>query len=156
MAFLQLERERRINEWLRKKYALPAPIAVLAAVFLAEYSLDGNVLLKIVSLAELQDQGVSHNPNIKKRVMITAGELGKLTNFSQAVFPIGEVAPVHQHENMGEVFFVQSGEGEIRIEGKSFKLLPGVCALVEAREEHEVENTGDEELVITYFGLSID
>ena len=112
--------------------------------------------MKIVSLTELQDQQVSHNPSIKKRVMIAPGELGGLTNFSQAVFPIGEIAPVHQHENMGEVFFVQSGEGEIRRDGKSFKLLPGVCALVEAHEEHELKNTGNEELVITYFGISID
>jgi len=112
--------------------------------------------MKILSLTELRDQQISHNPNIKKRVMIAAGELGALTNFSQAVFPIGEIAPVHQHENMGEVFFVQSGEGEIRIDGESFKLLPGVCALVEAHEEHKLENTGDEELVITYFGISID
>jgi mannose-6-phosphate isomerase-like protein (cupin superfamily) len=102
--------------------------------------------MKIVSLTELQDQQVPHNPNIKKRVMITRGELGKLTNFSQAIFPVGEVAEVHRHENMGEVFFVQSGEGEIRIDDASFKLLPGVCALVEPHEE----------LVITYFGITID
>lgn len=57
---------------------------------------------------------------------------------------------------MGEVFFVQSGEGEIRIDGKIFMLLPGVCALLEAQEKHEVKNTGDEELVITYFGIRID
>jgi hypothetical protein len=39
--------------------------------------------MKIVSLTELQDQQVSHNPNIRKRVMITPGELGKLTNFPE-------------------------------------------------------------------------
>jgi mannose-6-phosphate isomerase-like protein (cupin superfamily) len=112
--------------------------------------------MKIVSLAELQDQQLSHNPKIKKRVMISLGELGKLTNFSRAVFPVGEIADAHRHETMGEVFFVQSGEGEIRIDGESFKLLPGVCALVEPHEEHELRNTGDEELVITYFGIGID
>jgi len=112
--------------------------------------------MKIVSLTELPDQQVSHNPNITKRVMITPGELGKLVNFSRAVFPAGETAEVHRHDDMGEVFFVQSGEGEIRIDGKIFKLLPGVCALVEAQEEHEVKNTGSEELVITYFGIRID
>ena len=112
--------------------------------------------MKIVSLTELQDQRVSHNPNIKKRVMITRGELGKLTTFSQAIFPVDEVAQVHRHESMGEVFFVQSGEGEIRIDDASYKLLPGVCALIEPHEEHEVKNTGDEELVITYFGITID
>ena len=112
--------------------------------------------MKIVSLTQLEDQRVSHNPKITKRVMISAGELGRLTNFSQAVFPTGETAQVHRHEHMAEVFLVQSGEGEIRIEGKCFKLLPGVCALVEPGEEHELSNTGGGDLVITYFGLTID
>jgi len=68
--------------------------------------------MKIVSLAELQDQQVSHNPSIKKRIMIAPGELGELTNFSQAVFPIGEIAPLHQHENMDEVFLSNPAKGE--------------------------------------------
>jgi hypothetical protein len=38
--------------------------------------------MKIVSLTGLPDQQVSHNPNIKRRVMITPGELGNLVNFS--------------------------------------------------------------------------
>lgn len=88
--------------------------------------------------------------------MIAPGELASLTNFSQAVFPVGETAPAHRHESLGEVFYVQSGRGEIRIEGKRFNLLPGVCALVEPGEEHELSNTGDEELVISYFGIAID
>jgi len=112
--------------------------------------------MKIVSLTELPDQKVSHNPRISKRVMIAPGELGKLTNFSRAVFPAGEIAPAHRHADMGEVFFVLSGSGEMRIDGETFQLRPGVCVLVEPLEAHEIENTGDEELVITYFGVSID
>jgi len=48
----------------------------------------------------------------KKRIMLAPGELGELTNFSQAVFPIGEIAPLHQHENLGEVFFSNPAKGK--------------------------------------------
>lgn len=68
--------------------------------------------MKIVSLTELQDQQVSHNPSIKKRVMIAPGELGGLTNFSQAVFPIGEIAPVHQQKIWGKPFLSNLAKGK--------------------------------------------
>ena len=112
--------------------------------------------MKFVSLADLQEQQVTHNPMIRKRVMIPPAELGRLVYFSQAVFPSGEVARAHRHATMDEVFFVQSGKGEMIVEDRRINWLPGVCIMVEAGEEHEVCNTGKEELVITYFGISTD
>jgi mannose-6-phosphate isomerase-like protein (cupin superfamily) len=109
--------------------------------------------MKIVSLKQLPQQAVSHNTAIKKRVMVARGELGAVTNFSQAVFPAGEVATAHAHDDMGEVFFVLAGSGEMDVDGETFPLAPGVCVLVEAGEQHEIRNTGNGELVINYFGI---
>ncbi|TNF98703.1 MAG: cupin domain-containing protein [Gammaproteobacteria bacterium] len=109
--------------------------------------------MKITSLDKIRELAVSHNPKIKKKVMIPPGEAGELVYFSQAYFPAGEVVPAHTHEDMGEMFLVQSGKGEILINDQSFQFIPGVCVLVEPGESHEIRNTGDEMLVVTYMGI---
>jgi mannose-6-phosphate isomerase-like protein (cupin superfamily) len=111
--------------------------------------------MKIISLPELPEEPVSHNPAIRKRVMLRAGELPHLTNFSQSRFSPGRIAPAHRHEDMCEVFLVQSGTGVIRIDGIAHPLRPGTCVAVDLGEDHEIENTGSEDLVLTYFGLKV-
>lgn len=57
--------------------------------------------------------------------------------------------------HMGEVFFVESGEGAIWIDDIVYPLLPGTCVAVEPGERHEIQNTGSGELVLTYFGICL-
>lgn len=109
--------------------------------------------MKVTSLHAVPEEPVSHNPEIKKRVMLQRGDLPPLTNFSQARFAAGQVASGHAHTDMAEVFFVELGQGQIMIDGQAHPLKPGVCVLVEPGEHHEVVNTGAEELVLTYFGV---
>ncbi|HEY9880558.1 MAG TPA: cupin domain-containing protein [Leptolyngbyaceae cyanobacterium] len=109
--------------------------------------------MKLTSLSTVSEEAVSHNPEIKKRVMLRKGDLPHLTNFSQARFAPGQVAIAHAHEDMCEVFFVESGEGTIYVDGSPYPLMPGTCVAVEVGETHEVVNSGREELVLTYFGL---
>lgn len=111
--------------------------------------------MKRVSLHSLPEETVSHNPAIKKKVMLRLGELPHLTNFSQARFAPGQIASAHAHVDMCEVFFVEAGLGTISIDGQDHVLSPGVCVAVEPGETHEVCNTGSEELVLTYFGLRV-
>lgn len=111
--------------------------------------------MKIISLNQLPIQTVSHNREIKKKTMLKLGDLPHLTNFSQARFAPGQVAFVHAHQDMCEVFFIESGLGIIRINGIEYRLEPGVCVTVEPQEEHEVINSGTQELVITYFGIQV-
>jgi quercetin dioxygenase-like cupin family protein len=63
------------------------------------------------SLKNLPEESVSHNPEIKKKVMLRFGDLPHLTNFSQARFAPGQTAPAHAHQDMCEVFFVEAGSG---------------------------------------------
>jgi len=112
--------------------------------------------MKRTALDSLPEESVSHNPAIKKKVMLRLGDLPHLTNFSQARFAPGQVAAAHAHSNMCEVFFVESGSGCISINGQDYPLLPGVCIAVDAQEMHEVKNTGADELVLTYFGLRVE
>lgn len=109
--------------------------------------------MKRVNLNKLADQGVSHNAAIRKKVMLQPGEIPHLTNFSQATFAPGQVAPSHAHEGMHEIFFVSAGTGTMQVNGDVQALLPGVCIWVEPGDMHEVANTGTEPLVLTYFGI---
>ncbi len=111
--------------------------------------------MKYVDLQQLPQEPVSHNPEIQKQVMLRAGDLPHLTNFSQARFSPGQVAIAHRHLDMAEVFFVEAGQGEIRVEQTVYSLSPGVCVAVEPGEEHEVTNTSGEFLVLTYLGLRV-
>lgn len=105
-------------------------------------------------LIELPDEEVSHNARIKKRVMLKTGDLPHLIGFSQARFPAGEMANRHKHDDMYEVFYVEQGVGRIRVDDQEIALEPGVCVSVEPGENHEIENTGNEELVVNYFGFT--
>lgn len=85
--------------------------------------------------------------------MLRSGDIPHLTNFAQACFPPGHIAPAHQHSDMYEVFFVEAGHGEIAIDDTVYPLTAGVCITVEPGESHEVRNTGERDLVVTYFGI---
>jgi hypothetical protein len=64
--------------------------------------------MKLTALSHLPNEQVSHNPAIQKKVMLRSGDLPHLTNFSQARFAPGQVAAAHAHQDMCEVFFVES------------------------------------------------
>ncbi len=110
--------------------------------------------MKFSSLSQLPIQVSNHNQAIQKKVMLTPGNIPHLTNFSQAVFTPGQKVIPHYHETMYEVFFVESGSGIILIEDVEYPLHPGNCITVEPKEKHELINTGNTNLVLTYFGIA--
>jgi mannose-6-phosphate isomerase-like protein (cupin superfamily) len=111
--------------------------------------------MKIIGLDQVPEESVSHNRAIKKRVLLRSHDLPHLTNFSQARFAPGDVAPGHSHGDMAEVFFVESGQGTILLDGQPYALNPGTCIAVEPNEHHEIANTGQQDLIVTYFGLRV-
>jgi mannose-6-phosphate isomerase-like protein (cupin superfamily) len=109
--------------------------------------------MKLVRLAEVPDEPVSHNAAIRKRVMLASGDVPNVTQFAQSVFRPGQVAAVHVHRDMAEVFLVTTGEGAIEIDGAAHRLTPGTCVAVHPGERHEIRNDGSVDLVLTYFGV---
>lgn len=87
--------------------------------------------------------------------MLRLGDLPHLTNFSQARLAPGQISSAHAHADMCEVFFVESGVGAIAVNGTVYPLAAGTCVAVEAQEIHEIINTGETDLVLTYFGLRV-
>lgn len=111
--------------------------------------------MKIVSLDQLAEEAVSHNPLIRKKVFLRRGDIPHLTGFSRAVFPPGEAAGAHAHPDMCEVFLVESGTGLLRGAGGEVSLAAADCIAVSPGEEHELVNTGDKDLVLVYFGIEV-
>ena len=97
---------------------------------------------------------VSHNPKIAKKVFLPFGMLPPVTNFAEAVFPPGEKAGAHSHPDMTEIFLTRTGDGLITVDGHEIKLAAGTCVVAEPGETHEIVNTGQDNLIITYFGIS--
>ncbi len=109
--------------------------------------------MKITNLDRIANTEVSHNRAISKKVMLATGDLPHLTNFSQAVFAPGQMAQKHSHQDMCEVFFVETGQGTIRIDNCDYPLVKGTCVAVDVGESHEIVNNGDRDLILTYFGI---
>ncbi|MBE9114408.1 cupin domain-containing protein [Lusitaniella coriacea LEGE 07157] len=110
--------------------------------------------MKLIQLQDLTPESVSHNREIKKRVLLRSGDLPHLTNFSQAYLSPGQATTPHAHSDMGEVFFVEAGEGTIEIDDRAYPLSPGSCIAVQPGETHKIENIGATDLVLTYFGIA--
>lgn len=109
--------------------------------------------MKITSLQDLPELPVSHNPSISKQRLVGAGEISRVTGFSRAIFPPGEIAFGHSHKDMTEVFYIESGAAEIEIDGRVFALPEGSCVTVEPGEIHELRNMSDARCVVLYFGI---
>ena len=77
-----------------------------------------------------------------------------LTSFvARATLSAGQTARAHEHRDMFEVFFAESGVGVMKIGGAEHQLARGVCIVVEPGELHEITNTGVADLVLNYFGI---
>lgn len=109
--------------------------------------------MKLIKIGNVPETGSSHNPLIRKREIIAGGQVGPITNYARAVFPPGEKAGSHLHNDMAEVFTVESGCGEIRIDDVAYVFAAGTTVVVEPGEVHEIVNTGSTELVVNYFGV---
>ena len=109
--------------------------------------------MRKVSLADLPREGVSHDPQITKQVMLRRGDLPHLTTFARSTLLPGQSARAHEHRDMYEVFFVESGAGMMTIGDAEHQLERGVCIMIEPGERHEITNNTDSELVLIYFGV---
>ena len=111
--------------------------------------------MKYRNLQTTAEESVSHNPEIRKRVLLRKGDIPHLTNFSQARFAPRQAAVPHSHPDMAEVFLISAGEGKFLVDGIPYPVKAGDCLAIEPGENHEVINTGESELVVTYFGIEV-
>ena len=111
--------------------------------------------MKINHLKQLETQTVSHNRAISKKVMLSYDDIAPITQFAQATFPPGTKAPAHSHSDMIEVFFIEQGSGRIIVDGQSHEISAGSSIAIEAGESHELENTGFDAMIVSYFSVRV-
>ena len=87
--------------------------------------------MKIVSLANITEESVSHDPQITKRMMIRDGELPHLTKFAQLRMTPGQIAHAHAHTDEYEVFLVEAGEGSMVVDEREYHVSRGTCVVFE-------------------------
>ena len=112
--------------------------------------------MKLVKQEELPELGVSHNPDIKKKTFISAGEIPQLMMFGSVIFQPGQSVSLHKHDTMTEVFFIQKGKAEFVVEEKTMVLEPGHCITIEAGELHAQNNPFSKPVEWLYFGIALD
>lgn len=112
--------------------------------------------MKLVKHQDLPELGVSHNQEIKKKTMISTGEIPGLMMFGTAIFKPGQRVDLHKHDTMTEVFFIQKGKAEFIVESKSMILEEGHCITIDAGEMHCQSNPFNEPVEWIYFGIALD
>ena len=96
---------------------------------------------------------VSHNPDIKKQVLLANGEISNLTQFAHSIFKPGQIAPAHSHDDMTETFLVTSGTLTAEVDGSIYTLTAGSFITLQPGEIHELRNESTADLHLTYFGI---
>lgn len=109
--------------------------------------------MKLVHLNEINPQGLSHDADIMKRILLHESELPGSVRLSHAIFRPGQVASAHSHDGLHEVFYVLAGAGQMMIDGVAHALKQGSCIRIDPGEEHELSNTSEHDLMVLYFGL---
>ncbi len=109
--------------------------------------------MKHFSIDSLKEESLTHNKKIKKKVFIKKGQIKNLIKFSQAYLKAGQISSEHIHEDLTEVFLIESGTGIVKVDGKVNQIKAGDCIIIEPGEGHEYLNTGTEELILTFFGI---
>ena len=110
---------------------------------------------RVVRTEDLPWTGVSHDPTIRKQVILQSGDVPSLIGLHRSVFLPGQLAPEHSHVDMHEVFNIIRGRGVFAIDGEPVAVSAGTTVSLAPGQTHEVRNTGSEELELLYFGLQV-
>ncbi|MDP1834096.1 MAG: cupin domain-containing protein [Candidatus Moranbacteria bacterium] len=112
--------------------------------------------MKLVHTKQLPEVGVSHNKDIKKKVIIEKGCIPKLGTFGLATFKPGQSVPAHKHDTAFEVFYILSGKAEFIVNDEKIELTAGDCITIEPGENHPQSNPYDEDVTWLYFVITTD
>ncbi|MFC1649246.1 cupin domain-containing protein [Patescibacteria group bacterium] len=110
--------------------------------------------MKNRNLNKLNWKAVSHNPEIKKKVILENGEIPRITTFGKAVFKPGQSVEEHKHPTMYEVFLITCGKAKLFVSGEEMIVTKDDCVVVEPNEIHSQSNPYNKDVVWIYFGVA--
>jgi quercetin dioxygenase-like cupin family protein len=90
------------------------------------------------TLAEAPSVPVSHDPRLKKKLLLGPGTLPHVASLSHIELDPGDTAVSHSHEDAYEVFFGLGGKVAFTVGGAPVELQEGSCLVVEPGEAHSI------------------
>jgi quercetin dioxygenase-like cupin family protein len=100
--------------------------------------------MKHYSLDTTPLSGLSHDPTLKKQVLMPPGEMDSPVHISHIVLPAGSTAIEHTHEDKNEIFYGIRGLVVFKVNGKEMPLGPGELVVVEPGEHHSIVDVPEE------------
>ncbi|MFC1769743.1 cupin domain-containing protein [Nitrospirota bacterium] len=100
--------------------------------------------MKRYSLDTTPFTGVSHDPSLKKQVLMPPGELDSPVHISHIILPPGATAIEHSHKDKNEIFYGIRGLIIFTVNGKEEPLRPGELVVVEPGESHSIKDVPEE------------
>lgn len=106
--------------------------------------------MKLFSLSDTPYMPISHDPALKKQVLVPDNVLPGIWHISHINLPAGSKVAKHEHQDASEVFYCIKGTVNFRINEKDIDLGSGQCLVVEPGEPHSIEDT-PAETELVYF-----
>ena len=105
--------------------------------------------MRFYSLKSAPFKPVSHDPELKKQVLVTDG-FSCVKHLSHIALKPGRTATRHFHKDAYEVFYCIRGKILFKVAGNEVPLARGDCLVVEPGEVHEIFSVV-EETELLYF-----
>lgn len=112
--------------------------------------------MRLVHSNRIPETSVSHDPGLKKKVILEKGYIPSLMMLSEAGLKPGESFSSHKHDTMYEVFYIKSGKVVFVVNKDEVVVENGDCICIEPRETHYQKNPFAKPARWLYFGISID
>lgn len=116
--------------------------------------------MKIVRFSDREFVPAGHespiSPGVWKKVLLVKQDLtpGTVQMVNWARLPAGRSFAPHYHEDMQEVFVMLTGEAEITVGEETSVLRRGDAILIDAREVHEMRNSGSTDAEYLAIGIA--
>lgn len=112
--------------------------------------------MKIATLQNIVSESVSHDPSILKKVIAKNGDIPHITQIAQTILKPGDIVKEHVHADLYEVFYVESGEMTVTVNGVQTTLSNGSVITIEPGNRHQFENRSGSQVKMFYFGVLAD
>lgn len=95
-------------------------------------------------------------PGVLKKVLAAKADLqpGRIQMVNWASMGVGKRFARHYHEDMQEIFVIICGQAEIAVETQTVTLNRGDTVVIDAREVHQMQNLGSEEVEYLAIGIT--
>jgi len=106
--------------------------------------------MKLFSLNETPNEPISHDPQLRKKV-IARNQLPCLKHISHVILPPGSKVSEHSHPDGAEIFYCIRGEAVFLIKGERFFIKRGHLLIIELGELHSIPEIIEETEMLFFY-----